>query len=87
MEKTTKDKIRKGLLQHRGAIAEVVRRTDRIKDGGYSRSQVDYVLRGVYENEEILTIASEVLAERMSTRAATQARIQTLLIHLEEATA
>lgn len=61
---SVRDKILAGLRSHRGAQAEVVRRTENLKDGGFSRGYVFLVLSGERSNLEILNVAADVLAER-----------------------
>jgi hypothetical protein len=68
MKPDTLKRLRDGLHNHYGALAEVVRRTEKLKDGGFTRNYVQQVLLGKHENFDILDIAVVVLSEKETTR-------------------
>jgi hypothetical protein len=76
MKQDTITRLREGLQNHFGALAEVVRRTEKLKKGGFSRNYVQRVLLGKNENFDILDIAADVLIEREEQRKHRMSRLK-----------
>jgi hypothetical protein len=84
MKADRRQQIKEGLRQHRGAVADLTRRTKSLKTNGYTRVYVDQVLKGKYNNLEVLGLAAIVLAEYEYAYAEAQARINQPELFIEE---
>lgn len=60
-------------------MAETVKRTSRLKKGGYSRRHVEKVIQGAWKNEDILIIAAEVVADYEKNRQTKEAQALAIL--------
>lgn len=77
-----RERIKKGLQLHHGAVAEVVRQTVTLRDGGYSYYHVQRVLKGESHNTAILELAGKILARYEQTERARESRINQLAMEL-----
>jgi hypothetical protein len=78
-------RVYEGLKNHRGSIAEVVHRTSKLKEGGYTRDYVYMVLSGKRSNIEILNVAVDVLADRNEEKKRQLRRLATKVGQLQAA--
>ena len=83
MTSEKRDRIREGLRQHYGGLEKVIARTSSLKQGGYSRRYIQYVLEGKRANLDILRIATEVLTELRGERNRKEAEVAAAYYRVE----
>jgi len=84
MKAERRQEIKEGLREHRGAVADLTRRTSVLKKDGYSRVYVDQVLKGTYHNKEVVALAAIVLTEYQQADEEAEARINQPELFLNE---
>lgn len=81
-EKTLKD-LYEGLKRHYGAINEVAKRMKEIREAegkdGYHRNWVRLVLKGEFEDIELVEVAAKVLHEYETSASARMERIERMV--------
>lgn len=87
MNSKDRNLLMEGLRDHRGSVAEATRRTANIKEGGYTRQYVEQVLRGRYNNDEVLLICAQVLGEYQKRRDLLDAQLKKQISLVSEAVA
>jgi hypothetical protein len=81
MNETARKNLHKGLKAHYGSMKEIGKRT------GFSRIYVLDVLKGKYENLEILEAAVQHLQELEADKRARTERLENMIANLQAATA